>query len=868
MDRYEYNLKLEEIDKLVDQRDYDEAAKLADTIDWKRVRNTRTLCLVSEIYEAADRPEDSKALLERAYRRSPVGRTVLYRLVEVTILLHQYDEALEYYNEYINIAPNDTNRFILKYRIFRGRGASPEELIPILEEYASQEYTEQWTYELARLYQQTGQMQKCLAMCDDLVLWFHSGKYVLKALELKKKYAKLTPKQEEIYQEQFVRPAELPMEEEEPEPEEKTDDIPTTVVPEVNSEAIAATIIASTEKEIAGEVAAHKAELEQAELGQAEPGREGQNVEEVAAEPADADSEEDSQEELSLQVELARSMREIIAGVVKRAEDPEEFAEPETPVIPKKLEEIPEPEPPKETEQEENRLSIDDILLSMGEKGRALAQSAQNVQAEPEQEEAGIPLTSAQEEALSVYENSGSGEKQESPGTQNPDRTGKNLREGILKEKTIRVPTEKIASLHARYGVGELWEEQARWMRESGDDAQVSGEEVSYKEEEPGPVYEAAEEDNTEYGGQGETDLYETVESDEIYETVEEPDERYSPAEQQPEEYSPAEDPGVTYELTDEDVLDAEAPVQEEQPDIQEEEDFLDDEDEDFEDGGNSAAEQETETAGESAPAEDRENGGQKVVPAKEGPLLPDHIRGFFEGFTEIEGLEQQIANAVFQAAANSGDRTSRTGNILIFGPHGSGKTTLAVNIAKAVAQDLGNDTLKVARIYAADFNRKDIAATVAKIAGGTLIIEEAGDLDTNAIEQLTTAMEFRTDGMLVILEDEQQYIHDLLMSNPRFTMKFTAQIYLPVYTAQELIMFAQLYAGRKDYVISGEGQEILHGKISAAAEQGNNVSIANVVELTERAIHRSNKLLRRMAMGRKRYDENDFIVLYAKDFK
>ncbi len=850
VDRYEYNLKLEEIDKLVDQRDYNEAAKLADTIDWKRVRNTRTLCLVSEIYEAADRPEDSKTLLERAYRRLPVGRTVLYRLVEVTILLHQYDEAMEYYNEYVNIAPNDTNRFILKYRICRGRGDSPEELIPILEEYASLEYTEQWTYELARLYQQAGQMQKCLAMCDDLVLWFHSGKYVLKALELKKKYAKLTPKQEEIYNEQFVRPAEIP-EEENPEPEEKADDMPTTAVPEVNSEAIAATIIASTEKEIAGEVAAHKAELEQAELEQAEPDRNGQGMEEIIVEPAAADSGEDSQEELSLQVELARSMREIIAGVVKRAEVPEEFEEPEAPVIPKKLEEIPEAEPSEETE--ENRLSIDDILLSMGEKGRALAQNVQetpqDVQEEPEPdkdgEEDGIPLTSAQEEALQymgdsekplpVYEDSSSGE-----GPQKTNRAGKESREGILKEKTIRVPTEKIASLHARYGVEELWEEQARWMKESASVYEEKAKDAEYSPSEEsgtGEIYETVEESDGSYGDDG----------------------RYASAGQQPEEYSAAEDPGVTYELTDED-----------EPDGQEEE-FLDDEDEEFETGGNAAADQKPEAAGEGALAENGEegaNGGERTVPAKEGPLLPDHIRGFFEGFTEIEGLEQQIANAVFQAVANSGDRTSRTGNILIFGPHGSGKTTLAVNIAKAVAQDLGNDTLKVARIYAADFNRKDIAATVAKIAGGTLIIEEAGDLDTNAIEQLTTAMEFRTDGMLVILEDEQQYIHDLLMSNPRFTMKFTAQIYLPVYTAQELVMFAQLYAGGKDYVISEEGQEILYGKISATAEQGNNVSIANVVELTERAIRRSNKLLRRMAMGRKRYDENDFIVLYARDFK
>ena len=199
LDKYEYNLKLEEIDKLVDQGDYEEAASLADTIDWRRVRNVRTLCLISEIYEVSGRLEDSKKLLVRAYRKSPVGRNVLYRLVEVTTALGQYDEALEYYTEYVQAAPHDNNRYILKFMIYRGRGSSVEELIAILEEYLGQEYTEKWAYELAKLYQQAGQMQKCFAACDDLILWFRSGKYVMKALELKKRYAALTPKQQQIY---------------------------------------------------------------------------------------------------------------------------------------------------------------------------------------------------------------------------------------------------------------------------------------------------------------------------------------------------------------------------------------------------------------------------------------------------------------------------------------------------------------------------------------------------------------------------------------------------------------------------------------------------------------------------------------------
>ena len=190
------------------------------------------------------------------------------------------------------------------------------------------------------------------------------------------------------------------------------------------------------------------------------------------------------------------------------------------------------------------------------------------------------------------------------------------------------------------------------------------------------------------------------------------------------------------------------------------------------------------------------------------------------------------------------------------------------MSIAKAIAQDKGSQSVKVARIYAADLNRRDIAATVAKIAGGTLIIEEAGDLESGVIEQLTTAMEFRTDGLVVILEDEQKYIHELLMKHPRFTMKFTAQIYIPVYTVDELAGFGQIYAKAQDYIIGQEAYSIFCEKISALATEGKEVTIIDVLPIVDRAISRSNKFFRKMSMGKKRYDEENYVVLYPKDMK
>ena len=846
MDKYEYNLKLEEIDKLVDQRDYQEAAKLADTIDWRRVRNVRTLCLISEIYEASQRLEDSKSLLLRAYRRSPSGRSILYRLVEVTTAMKQYDEALEFYTEYVQAAPHDTNRYILKYNIYKGRGSSPEELIGILEEYLGQEYTERWAYELATLYQQAGQIQKCLAACDDLVLWFHSGKYVIKALELKQRYAALTPKQQEIYAQRFDQ-------EEEPDPEEDLEENVMRKTEKPDEDVLAESILAETEKQIAGEVAAQKAELEQKANqkkeqtspeepeGDKEPEAAAKEEPEAQQEAGDSEAQEETgrtdYSPENLQMDLARSMREIISGVVKRTQEQEEdipLSVEKNLQMPKRVT-VPEPDV-----KVAGKLSIDDILLSMGEKGKNLvknlterkeeadqeapvleekaeepAAEAPLQEAEPSREKVPVEeelievdpeeeeLTEDQKEALRYAENPekllrnknampvyrDEPEKEEAETktedlgkTQRIVNTREELQKAaekeILAEKTIRIPAEEIARKR-----GQLPEE----------------EEASYEEE--------------------------TVEEEVSYEEVEAEEE--GPYEEEVEEASYEEAP---YEEAEE--VEEEAPYEE-------------------------AEEIEEDASYEEEEAEDEET-----------LKLPAHLRSLFTGFTEIEGLEEQIANAIIQAEAKGNDRTSRNGNILIFGPHGSGKTTLAMNIAKAVAQDRGSQVMKMAKIYAADLNRKDIAATIAKIAGGTLIIEEAGDLEPGTVEQLTTAMEFRTDGLILILEDEQQYIHDLLMQHPRFTMKFTAQIYIPEYTVEELAMFGQLYANEQDFVISEEGMDRLEQKLSDLAEQGETVAINEVIGIVSGAIRRSNGFFRKISLGKKRYNEQDYVILFAKDFK
>ena len=437
-----------------------------------------------------------------------------------------------------------------------------------------------------------------------------------------------------------------------------------------------------------------------------------------------------------------------------------------------------------------SKLSIDDILLSMGEKGDAIRQAAAKASRENQNPNTPAGVISAMDEALMNMGVNVHGQKEE----EQPEMT----EEDIISAKTRRIPTDEIAEIHASFGL-EPDEEEF----EDGEEF-LDEEEPVRPEAIPEPVNAETEEDLPE------------AEAEE----AKEPEEPAAEAEEQRQE---------------------EIPV--------------------------------SQRRREASAPERRMDGNRKVqeMPRRRryaGPTLKEYQRGLFPGFLDIQNLESQIASAISLAEQKGEDRTSRTGNILIFGDHGCGKTTIGVGIAKAIAQDRGSQFVKMAKIYAADLNRKDIAATIAKIAGGVLIVEEAGDLEDAIVDQLTTAMEFRTDGLIIILEDEQRYLHDLLMRHPRFTMKFTSQIFIPTFTIDELVRFGEIYAGQHDYVFSQGAASALYDRIGSVSAQGDAVSITNVIELVDRAVRKANKFFRKMSSGKKRYDENDCVILQEKDFR
>ena len=285
---------------------------------------------------------------------------------------------------------------------------------------------------------------------------------------------------------------------------------------------------------------------------------------------------------------------------------------------------------------------------------------------------------------------------------------------------------------------------------------------------------------------------------------------------------------------------------------------------------------QEKEKQAEKA-AEKEKEAKKEAAPVKEEDAAPTDLteeqKYNFSYFATVAGLSQQIASALYMVMKKmkSTDQTSRVGNLIILGAEGSGKSTLGIRFAKTISEEKGEDSVKIAKIYAEDFNKKDIPSTVAKIAGGTLIIEEAGDLDDAVVEQLSKAMEFRTDALLVVLEDEKKYLKELFEKHPDFAEKFTSEIVIPVLTNDELVEFGRTYAYEEDYTIDEEAIPTLYERISELQEAGRPVTVIDVKEIVDEAIRQSEKIGFRklsMVLSKKRYDADDRVILYEKDFR
>lgn len=866
MDKNEYRAKLEEINNLVDNQDYQGALKIVDTIDWRRVRSARTLCMIGEIYEANKRYEDSRKLLLLAHQRAPIGKTVLYRLVELSIKMGNYNEAADYYKSFVEISPNDNSRYILKYKLYRARRSPIEEQIQILQEYKEKEYTERWSYELARLYAKAGMKEECIETCDDLILWFSEGKYVTKAMELKMKFTSLTPQQQEKYENGSSKK-----------------------ITETAAKAAAAVAAAS---EAAANVVEKITPEEQEEIEKILNSVELKIPEQ---EPAAAKPEH-------FQDKVAQNLRDVLQG--STADEAEEIAVAIDPAVKTSPEEKGYVVKDLEPEDLSKTAGFKPFHIGEGMTMQVKAEAPQSKMFDSKDFVPGSLQTSSKEfeldlEALlaetanelaqAVAEETGN---QEETTEESAEEVAEESVEEVI-EEAVEEPVEEVIeeaveeSRAPEIAAAAVSLSAALAAKADEFDALAAGmtQEVVIKRDLEEPEVAEVQEEPVEVIPESEEEILEQEETpeesiEEAIETMEAlSDAGESPAEiveelaeelettglEEPETIEAVEtevEEGATKEFPVEKVKEALGEIDLSKALEEELEDTISPKQDDSHIKrvtGSVAANQERKSAAF----------GTAVEGLMRHHLTEEEHRRLFTYFFPIPGMSQQINEVLDTAQESACSKTSQEGNIIVTGREGSGKTRLSEGLIKALCKERQMEGAKVAYITAEKLNKKDPVAVVGKLAGGFLVVENAGALKADVVENMSKAMEFKTNRLTVILEDLKPGIRSLQEKYPDFMKKFDSTIMIPVFTNDELVSFAKTYAKELGYKIDNMAVLALYTLIGENQNEENPVAVGTVREMMDNAIARASKKGRRAGkkVSKRHLDETGRIMLYEKDF-
>ena len=787
MDKKEYRARLDEINSLVEKQDYREALNVVETIEWRRVRSARTLCMVSEIYEVNKRYDDSLRLLLLAYQRAPSGKLILYRLVELSVKMTDYESAVKYYNQFMKLSPNDNNRYILKYKIYKGRKNPIEDQIKILEKYKASEYTERWAYELARLYARAGMYDKCIAECDEMVLWFSDGKYVKKALELKMKYTELTDAEKEKYKELYGEP--------------KAVRIARTAASVSAATQAAAKMLNQTAQTMAKpEDAVNSVKAEAFQLPKPEPVKK-------------AESETESEAKAEAKPELA--------------EQPKVMEMPEfikTPEVKPDFEPLPEIQMPEEIKKE-----IEEEL----EKKKAVEAKLQEETAKIAEEE---PVKEFDlEAALGVAAaEMAQAEKTEAVENEAEAKAEMEVPEGA----TIQLPLEEIKAARQNAVETDATVDLSNVVEEAMAEAVVTAEEETAEK-----VVEAETEASEEKVAEAETEEPQEEKAPESVETEE------SQEEQEPESAETEQEPVEVEEARESEPAQwvLEEPVESE------------------EENAESEAVQEIEAVTEVEP-ESVEPESEKVL---RHHLTDEEHRRLFTYFAPIPGMKEQVKEALDIAQKSACEKTSKAGNMIVTGRSGSGKTRFSESLIKALCKERQMEGAKVAYLTAEVLNKKDPAFIVDKLSGGFLAIGRASAMTAQTVENLSKAMEFKTNRLTVILEDSKAGIYTLKQDYPEFMEKFDSRIVIPVFTNDELVSFAKTYAKEKGYKVDDIAVLAVYSLIGDNQYEDDPVCVGQVREMMDSAIAKASRLGRRPGkkVAKRHLDVTGRIMLYEKEF-
>ena len=894
MDKEEFRIKVSRIDNLVAQKKYKEAVEVVESIDWRRVKNVHNLCVVGEIYAANKRYEESKEIFLLAYHRAPIGKNILYRLIEVSLKMQDIEEAEEFYEEYLEVAPNDNTQYILKYKISKAKQVSLDEQIRILEEYKEREFTERWSYELAKLYYQKGDMKKCLEMCNDIILWFSEGRYVLKAMDLKNRMGQLTGKEREQYEKQFIPNLTTvdqmtqsgEARETGSDAENKYEVLPDEDSPVIESVRIDERDVNSAEslqekiskgirdifngKKKEEDFTKEEEDLQEEMLRDRFSEKEHKNVPELEPEEVSVLQEEENisqdsfaetEEAEEPEIDVNEIFEDFSDQTVSRLEEEETLSDSST-----ELPQLEIPESMKNIDLESDIMpeipKAQEVVLPGAEKNETEAEIDFDFNLED------MILSAATAQGIEIPDDK---PKAEDVHAADPDD------EDYMTEEDLRRAEEEFlngpAGRKDHKDPEELLEEEFGEAEEFYEDASDDEDDDFYGDEyDDGDddFYgeESDDEDDDFYEDESDDgdDFYEEFDDDDFYgeESDDEEDDFY---EEEPEELPVVSRNPISKNKSAK-IISEEKNAEIRKPDPDRKTVFKE------------------EPAGQKAPrkkknvrlsqAEELERFVDTIRPQEAMDIIPrektltDSEKKLFTYFARVPGLREQLVDALCDVQMAAADKTSRTGNIIVMGGRETGKTRLISGLIPAICKELNLEAAKVAYVFAEQINGKNIPAIVKKMAGGFLVIENANQLKKETVNQLSKAMDFRTDGMIVILEDEKIGMRKLMARFPKFTSKFTSMINIPVFTNDELVNFAMVYTRERGYTIDQQAMLVLYNLISVNQKEDMPMNVGAVKEIIDNAIAKSTGGIRKLSrnISKKRTDMDGYTVLYEKDFK
>ena len=1016
LDKEEYQRKLNEIDRLVEQKDFKGAMAVVDGIEWRKVKDARKLATVGEIYAANKRYEESMDIFLLAYHRARIGKNILIRLIDIALKIDHFDDAEEFYGEFEDIAPNDNTKYILKYKILKAKDAPLAEQIKVLEDYKDKEFTEKWSYELARLYYKAGETDKCLDLCGTIILWFSEGAYVNKTLDLKKRLGALTAEEEKQYEEQF---AVKPMNEEELQAlrqnldreEEKGDEqdsdaeiiaLEKTLGREEDNAVTRDTSSSNFQEKITKglrDIFGRKKKKAEEDLSsteiQTEDYPEQMNIKHAETDTVD-EAPELEPEKLETQDTASSEKQEEDAALTdaKPENQTQEFTfkQPKPLKIPAamKTSSLPSPEIIKQI-MDERKKAEEEAAASAHKKEEKkedelefnleatilAAASAQGI-------DLGLPKPADETEVENVENTSSSEEESvenETPLEEDEEEAEaptevEIMEDGVLledepveaqappeeNEEEAEAPTEVEIVEDGVLLEDEPVETQAP-PEENEEKAETSFEE---SQEEPQNIHEDIFDDSDALTGaiqeglerlirevQREAEKASAALLDNVQDKMEE-ELLHNPADdsafassyiedeelerisgvhtgrsameeaddfeedQEPIERGPFPIPN----LTPFSEMDFDAPPPRENPafspELQEKAMEFEREIIEKEDGSSFSLDDLEEKIGshvngleeddasvdqllEREATPERKKFDAKVNKIlKEGKKNPDELteeekledfidsmhseeidptkiiprkrelteeeKIMFSYFVMVPGMKEQIIDTLCDVQNSAADKTSRTGNIVVMGARETGKTHLISNIIPAICKELYMEAAKVAYVFAEQINGKDMAKIISKLSGGFLVIENANQLDQETAESLNKAMEFRTDGLTVIVEDEKIGMRKFLARYPKLAKKFTSMINIPVFTNDELVNFAKIYTRENGYSIDQMGMLALYNSISQNQKADEPMTIGSVKTMLDEAIAKSQSGMRKL-FSKRRTDRDGLTVLCEKDF-